>query len=729
MNKKITALALAALMLLVVALPASAQTTVEIRGTVSRTTTGDANPHNTSEITTSTWNANNFAGFWYDLKNNKTSETLTILSISGRTIPKEYLWYNTTRQSVQYKVAEKKNRTVEYGMDSTLASSVSTGAGYYATVGWLADKYVGINGKNNKLAKLVVEQAEADKKTLAIGETWDMGDGYTLTAQSIDAKASPRQAWLVLSKDGNKLDDKIIEAASTAASNDGTTQGVYTYYAKSIAGETNVPLFVTYVDSVFAGATSDMVQLKYTWLISSTVTEVKSGDKFGIFKVDATEGASGLTLKSDNAITLSSDGTNDLLGNLKFRTADNTSVLRFYPIATYSDPGTYEIRGTVSRTTTGDANPHNTSEITTSIWNADNFAGFWYDLKNNKTSETLTILSISGRTIPKEYLWYNTTRQAVQYKVAEKKNRTVEYGMDSTLASSVSTGAGYYATVGWLADKYVGINGKNNKLAKLVVEQAEADKKTLAIGETWDMGDGYTLTAQSIDAKASPRQAWLVLSKDGNKLDDKIIEAASTAASNDGTTQGVYTYYAKSIAGETNVPLFVTYVDSVFAGATSDMVQLKYTWLISSTVTEVKSGDKFGIFKVDATEGASGLTLKSDSAITLSSDGTNDLLGNIKFRTADNTSVLRFYPKVDAVIGTPTDVTPTPTVGGTTKPTTNVTVKPTTTGALVVTPEKPPEKTPPAATPTGTKTEPGFELAFAITGLLAVAYLVLRQRK
>ncbi|VVB93619.1 S-layer protein [uncultured archaeon] len=160
------------------------------------------------------------------------------------------------------------------------------------------------------------------------------------------------------------------------------------------------------------------------------------------------------------------------------------------------------------------------------------------------------------------------------------------------------------------------------------------------------------------------------------------------------------------------------------------MVQLKYTWLISSTVTEVKSGDKYGIFKVDATEGASGLTLKSDSAITLSSDGTNDLLGNIKFRTADNTSVLRFYPKVDVVLGQPTDVTPTPTTGAGVTPTTNVTVKPTTTGTLVVTPEKPPGQTPlAAATPTATKTEPGFELAFAIAGLLAVAYLVLRQRK
>jgi len=69
---------------------------------------------------------------------------------------------------------------------------------------------------------------------------------------------------------------------------------------------------------------------------------------------------------------------------------------------------------------------------------------------------------------------------------------------------------------------------------------------------------------------------------------------------------------------------------------------------------------------------------------------------------------------------TPTS-TPSPTLPTITSPT-SPTVAPTT---------APPTVAPPTATPTATPTpeEPGFEAVFAIVGLLAVTYLVLRRKK
>jgi S-layer protein (TIGR01567 family) len=359
-------------------------------------------------------------------------------------------------------------------------------------------------------------------------------------------------------------------------------------------------------------------------------------------------------------------------------------------------------------------------------WDATDFAGFWYDLKNNLATENLNIQAFKDvRTIDKEKLWYNTTRAPQIYKVSEEKglNYTIENGLDVNLNKASAPAQGnYYALVGWMAEKYVGINGKNNKLAKLVLEQEKADKKTLTVGETWDMGDGYTLTAQSIDAKATPRQAWLVLSKDGAKLDDKVINQGE-----------VYTYSEKSLASETDVPIFVTYVDSVFAGATTDMVQLKYTWVISKSVQQIKSGDMAGIFKVDT---ETPLALKSDSSVTLSRDSTVDLAGNMKFKVADSPdSDVRFYPKVDYEIsvggptptptGTPTG-TPTPLNFTPTGTPTPLNFTPTITTPAGTAAAGTPEGATPAAT---TPTESGFESVFAIAGLLAVAYLVLRQKK
>jgi S-layer protein (TIGR01567 family) len=348
---------------------------IEIRGTVANSSFLVANAG------TVTWNSANFAGFWYDLKTNQSTETLTVQAFNGaRSIPQYNLWYNTTTAPMMFKVSMEKNRTVEYGLDFA-GYIMSTGGRFYDVVGWMGEKYVGINGKSNKLAKLVLEQDTADKRTLTVGETWEMGDGYTLTVQSIDARSNPRQARVVLSKDGAKLDDKFIEFATSDATNIGTTQGVYTYYA-NIGGESNVPIFVTYVDSIFSGATSDMVQLKYTWLIENKVLEVKSNDAYGVFKVN-TE-TPDLTLKSDSNIFLSRGSTIDLVDNLKFKVSDSPdNDVRFYPMVLRNASNLWEVRGSVA----------NAAALYESgagfIWNSENFPGFWYDLNENKYTESL----------------------------------------------------------------------------------------------------------------------------------------------------------------------------------------------------------------------------------------------------------------------------------------------------------------------------------------------------
>ncbi|MDD5616377.1 MAG: S-layer protein domain-containing protein [Candidatus Methanoperedens sp.] len=50
----------------------------------------------------------------------------------------------------------------------------------------------------------------AESKSLATGETWDMGSGYTLLVNAVDEKASPKQAWISLEREGKKLDDKVM---------------------------------------------------------------------------------------------------------------------------------------------------------------------------------------------------------------------------------------------------------------------------------------------------------------------------------------------------------------------------------------------------------------------------------------------------------------------------------------------------------------------------------------
>ncbi|MCZ7373006.1 MAG: PGF-CTERM sorting domain-containing protein, partial [Candidatus Methanoperedens sp.] len=113
---------------------------------------------------------------------------------------------------------------------------------------------------------------------------------------------------------------------------------------------------------------------------------------------------------------------------------------------------------------------------------------------------------------------------------------------------------------------------------------------------------------------------------------------------------------------------------------------------------------------------------------SLTKDSTIDLMGNMKFRTADSEE-LRFYPLVEyEIVGEGVPITGAPgATGVATIAKVNVTTN-VTTAAPTVPPTAP--TTTATAAPTATpKTEPGFESVFAIAGLLAVAFLVLRQRK
>ena len=619
--------------ILISALPVTAGnvTKVEIHGVVFDES---SNKYNTTLL----WDAQNFTGFWYASGGGKSSETLRIdqaassLKTGSRIINEEKLLYNTVRTDQKYKVFSEKGKFVDNGLEYNSTSKIftrNTTGGYYARLGWFGDVYVAVNGKANKLAKLVKEQKAEEKQTLKLGETWGLPEGYNLTLEAIDAKTSPRQAWLNLTKDGKTLDIKVVKEGE-----------VYTYTEKSLGGESSVPLFVTYIDGIFTGveAKAAFVQLKYTWLISNNVLEIKIGDKFGVFEVkEATENT--MTLYNKESINLGQNSVQPLYGDLKFKVADSATALRFYPILEKTKPGKYELRG----------GAYDESKYKTLVWDAQRFPGFWYASGGGKSSESLLVdqgastLTNAGRTIEAEKLLYKTSRTDQKYKVFSEKGLKIENALEYNSTAKTflnSRNGGYYARLGWYGGLYVAVNGKANKLARLIKEQDKQEKQTLKLGATWNLGEGFNLTVDALDVGTNPRQASLSLTKDGITLDIKVV--------NEGE---VYTYSEKDLKGESNVPVFVTYVDGIFSGAkdTETFVQLRYTWLISRNVLEIKTGDKFGIFEVkEANENY--VLLYNKNNINLGQNAVIDLANGLKFKVADSSTALRFYPFFEQVI-------------------------------------------------------------------------------
>lgn len=77
----------------------------------------------------------------------------------------------------------------------------------------------------------------------------------------------------------------------------------------------------------------DMVQVRYTWLISSNCTDIQSGDTFGVMKVTSTDPL--ILRNSDTTVTLAPDSIINIMGELNFSVADDINNLRYYPFVTY----------------------------------------------------------------------------------------------------------------------------------------------------------------------------------------------------------------------------------------------------------------------------------------------------------------------------------------------------------------------------------------------------------
>ncbi|RZB30882.1 MAG: hypothetical protein AEth_00836 [Candidatus Argoarchaeum ethanivorans] len=416
-----------------------------------------------------TWDPYSFAGLYYDLDQDIKTEKLEISGISGRTIEKGNLTYQT-------------HSTHKYFNVYTYKGLLVNGEANYSVIGWKGEQYAAINEKANKIARIVVEQdnTPSDKKTLTIGETWDIGDGWSLTAQGIDARATPRQAWLVLSKDGVKLEDEVV------------ADGDVVTYQEDLSGESDVPLFVTYVDSVFAGATTDMVQLRYTWAISTDVTIIKSGDKFGKLEVvNATQKK--LILDNNYNFSLDRGSNKHIIGKINFKIADSDE-LRFYPfIAINSFPP-----------------PPLAAWPGIAKWNLyENY--------------TLALIAIDAKSSPRQAWLQLSKDDYVVEDIVVRQGNIYRYNGTQCEIFSAKIEAVFKGTTTDLVRltdvyQYSETNGSlliNNNTYSFI--HGSPDR------QDWEIYENHNFSLVDIDARVTPRQAWLQLSKNNVTVMDSVV--------------------------------------------------------------------------------------------------------------------------------------------------------------------------------------------------------------
>jgi S-layer protein (TIGR01567 family) len=542
-----------------------------------------------------TWDSYSFAGFYYNLDENLGTEELTIKNIK-RTINKGDLTYKTLPIEVEF----------EY-----------SGFGRYQVIGFMADKYFAgytrksvISGNegistlgSSQLHKIIIDDEE--KRVINEGGTMTLKEGYVLKMTEVDISAGPGQVMVTLFKDGDEVDTDVV------AGNDN-----YIYAAK-LGAVDNVPVLAVHFDSVFRGRELNAAFVRGVFQISESFTQIKNEDRYGELEISAIS-SSGIEMSNRNSLSLSSGNTVDLMGNLKIKVADS-STLRF--ALSVDRTGAFEMRGTI----------YPPSNPKTYEWNTKNFGlniggtnlGFYYDMDHDVGKEKLKIESINGRTIPRGKLRYSTAAEEVSFDYSQ---------------------FGTYQVIGFMADRYFAGYTANNvisnresrsTLGKLQLHKVLLDddtKRTLSQGSTLTLKEGYVLKIKDVDIGAGTGQVLISLLKDGVEVDSDVITGSDSYI------------FTKKVVGEDDFPIIAVHFDAIFRGREMTAAMGRGVFQISETFTSVKPGDRFGAMEVE-TVTSSGIEMVSANTLGLSSGSKVDIMGNISFKVA-NSGDVRFYPFV-----------------------------------------------------------------------------------
>ena len=276
--------------------------------------------------------------------------------------------------------------------------------------------------------------------------------------------------------------------------------------------------------------------------------------------------------------------------------------------ATFSEPmDSSTLNNSTVKVYTLDEIVGETFEDTNGSWNSGNFQGFNH-------SEELTVwqtpIDDTNRTIEEGNLTYTTHSILRDYHVYSNEDIEVE---DS----------GNYSVIGWLGDENVVINSGAGDwiISKLVFEQNSTDTKTLHVGETWDLGDGYSIKLINLDKDG--KDAWIALNNSSGKIDDEFSQNQSACI------------FSTDLGASDNTPIFVTYLNKV--NLAQSHIDLKYTWLISQETSEIQNNEQLGDFKVKTLTDR--IIIENDEDMFLMRDSTIPLFYDFKFEIEDTSTV------------------------------------------------------------------------------------------
>lgn len=543
------------------------------------------------QSTTYKWTALSYSGFFYDLDSGKWSESMTLENI-GRNIGREKLTYETSPIDTDFEF----NDWGSYQVIGFMAEKYFAGYTDFTNPD-VSDKAISLISKG-QLSKVLIDSD--DKESVYGGAGLVLEDGYVLNIVELDVNGD--RVFVSLSKDGDEVDEMVVSSGDAYV------------YEKDLGSVDDVPIIAVNFAEIFSGTETSAVFIEGIFQISDEYEEINSGDEYGVMKVTS---LNPIRMENDEKISLDEGDIVDIMGKLKFIVADHND-LRFAPFVDMSEPGTYELRGTIV-------------ENDGLTWTPLNFEGFYYDIDEGIKTESLEVKELSGTTIPSEMLVYTTTQKLVSF----------EYGI-----------WGKYNVVGFMAEKYFAGYPSNafgttssavnlmsqGQLSKVLID--DDDKKSVFGGSSLILEEGYSLDIVEVNLDGD---AVLVqLYKDGDDVGDMDV-----------ISSGNPYIYETDLGDVEDVPIIAVNFKEIFSGQESTAVFVEGIFQISDDYEMIENGDTYGEMEVSSIL-TDTIEMENDGSITLSRGDEIDIMGEIKFKVADDSDNVRYYPFVE-ISTTPAD--------------------------------------------------------------------------
>ena len=216
---------------------------------------------------------------------------------------------------------------------------------------FMGSKYHSLDPDNaDTLTKILKCFRSDDEKIMSIGDVWELDQNYTLTISGIDQNGD--KATLELAKNSDVVEFTVIGEGDTFE------------YKTDVESTDDIILFTCKVDTVLRGTNSTIVVLKTVRHYSDTPLILKTGDKFGDFKVTSITNDT-IEMKNSKTISCSLDETIDLLDDwIKLEVSDKGYWGYVYSEEILECPEILEVSSVTESTDTGTTAQNTTASNT-----------------------------------------------------------------------------------------------------------------------------------------------------------------------------------------------------------------------------------------------------------------------------------------------------------------------------------------------------------------------------